>query len=161
MDSEQGREPDPEKVKVITGVPPPTDVKGIQKTLGHVGWYRELILNYATISLPMSRLQQKAVKFEWAPECSEAFNTLKAKLSTFPVLKPPNWEFPFHVYSDASAIAVGSALCQPSREGGKDYPVAFASRQLNPVEKNYTTTEPECLAMIFSLKKFRHYLLLN
>ena len=65
------------------------------------------------------------------------------------------------MYCDASAVAVGSALCQPTGEKGKDYPVAFASRQLNAAEKNYTTTERECLAMIFSVKKFRHYLLLN
>ena len=159
--SKDGREPDPEKVRVITELPPPTDVKGIQRTLGHVGWYRELILDYATISLPISRLQQKAVKFEWTPECQQAFDTLKTKLSTYPVLKPPNWGLPFHVYCDASAVAVGSALCQPCGDEGRDYPIAFASRQLNPAERNYTTTERECLAMVFSVKKFRHYLLLN
>ena len=120
-----------------------------------------LIPDYATISLPISRLQQKAVKFEWTPECPQAFDTLKTKLCTFPVLKPPTWESPFHVYCDASAVAVGSALCQPTREGGKEYPIAFASRQLNPAKKNYTTTERECQAMVFTVKKFRHYILLN
>lgn len=159
--SKHGREPDPEKVKVIADLSPPTDVKGVQRTLGHIGWYREVIPDYATISLPINRLQQKAVKFEWSSECQEAFDTLKSKLSTFPVLTPPNWALPFHVYCDASSVAVGSALCQPTGENGKDHPIAFASRQLNPAEKNYTTTERECLAMVFSLKKFRHYLLLN
>ena len=159
--SEKGREPDPEKVRVITELTPPTDVKGVQQTLGHMGCYWELIPDYATITLPISRLQQKAVKFEWTSECQQVFDTLKAKLSTFPILRPPDWELPFHIYCDASAVAVGSTLCQPSGKGNRDYPVAFASRQLNPAEKNYTTTERECLAMILSVKKFRHYLLMN
>ncbi len=57
-------------------------------------------------------------------------------------------------------MAVGSALCQPD-ENGKDHPIAFASKQLTNAERNYTTTERECLAMVFSVKKFRHYLLMN
>lgn len=79
------------------------------------------------------------------------------------MLRPPKWELPFHVYCDASAEAVGSVLCQPVEglTSGRDYPVAYASRQLNPAEKNYSTTERECLAMVFSVKKFRHYLLSN
>jgi hypothetical protein len=56
---------------------------------------------------------------------------------------------------------LGSALCQPADDGGRDYPVAFSSKQLSAAERNYTTTEHECLAMIFSVKKYRHYLLLN
>lgn len=52
-------------------------------------------------------------------------------------------------------------MYQTSGEKSKDYSIAFASMQLNPTEKNYTTTEQECLAMVFSIKKFRHYLLLN
>lgn len=50
---------------------------------------------------------------------------------------------------------------QPIEDNGKDYPLTFASRQLNSAKKNYTTIEKECLAMVFSVKKFRHYLLLN
>ena len=156
-----GREPDPTKVEVIVNLQPPTNVKGVQRALGHIGWYREAIHDYATKAIPITKLLQKAVKFEWDSQCQEAFEVLKKDLSSYPVLRPPNWNLTFHVYCDASAVAVGSALCQPTGEKGKDYPVAFASRQLNAAEKNYTTTERECLAMIFSVKKFRHYLLLN
>lgn len=87
-------------------------------------------------------------------------NALKEKLTTFPCLLPLDWNKPFHVYYDASEVAVGSALCQPN-EDGKDHPIAFARKQFTNVERNYTITEQECLDMVFSVKKFRHYLLMN
>jgi hypothetical protein len=79
----------------------------------------------------------------------------------YPCLLPPNWDLPFHVYCDASEVAVGSALCQPIGENQKIHPIAFVSRQLIAAKQNYSTTECECLAMVFNVKKFRHYLLLN
>jgi hypothetical protein len=58
-------------------------------------------------------------------------------------------------------MAVDSALYQPAEDGGKDHPIAFANKQLSAAERNYTTTEQKCLAMVFSVKKYRHYLLMN
>ena len=108
--SGKGREPDPEKIAVIDELEAPTNAKGIAKLLRHVGWYRELIPSYAKIALPITHLLKKGVKFEWTEECQRAFSELKAKLSMYPVLVPPNWSIPFHVFCDASAVAVGSAL---------------------------------------------------
>ena len=139
----------------------PTNAKGIAKLLGHVGWYRELIPDYAKIAVPITQLLKKDCKFEWTEACQRAFEELRSKLSTYPVLVPPDWTRPFHVFCDASSVAVGSALCQATGDSGKDQPVAYASRQLTPAERNYSTTERECLAMVFSVKKFRHYLICN
>jgi hypothetical protein len=158
--SKKGKEPDPDKVEVIVNLQPPTTVKQIQKVLGHIGWYRDLIEDYSTHVAPLTNLTKKAVKFEWTQECQDGLNALKEKLTSFPCLLPPDWNKPFHVYCDVSEVAVGSALCQPN-EDGKDHPIAFASKQLTNAERNYTTTERECLAMVFSVKKFRHYLLMN
>ena len=159
--SQEGTEPDPTKVEVITNLQPPTDVKGVQRVLGHIGWYRSRITDYATATLPLTNLLRKDTKFEWTPECQKGFDELKRQLTTYPVLQPPDWDQPWHVYCDASAVAVGSALCQPAKDGGRDHPIAFASKQLTDAERNYTTTEREALAMVFSVKKFRHYLLMN
>jgi RNase H-like domain found in reverse transcriptase/Integrase core domain/Integrase zinc binding domain len=159
--SKAGKEPDPEKVEVILNLEPPTTIKGIQRALGHFGWYRDVMPNYATAAIPLTNLTRKDVKFVWTPECQAGFDALKAKLTTFPCLVAPDWEKPFHVYCDASAVAVGATLCQAHDPGGKDRPIAFASRQLTASERNYSTTDRECLAMVFSAKKFRHYLLMN
>ena len=97
----------------------------------------------------------------WTEDCQRAFEELSTKLSTYPVLRQPDWGKPFHVFCDASNVAVGSALCQATGQKEKDQPVAYASKQLTPAEKNYSTTERECLAMVFLVKKFRHYLICN
>ena len=71
---------------------------------------------------------------------------------------PPNWDLDFHVFVDASDVAVGSVLMQETTAGWFR-PVYYASRRLSTAEKNYSVTERECLGMIYSIKKFRHYLL--
>ena len=77
---------------------------------------------------------------------------------TAPILVFLDWKKIFHVHIDASSIALGIILAQPS-EGGIDHPIAFASKKLSSTERNYTTTEREGLAMVYALQKFRHYLL--
>ena len=67
--SAAGTEPDPEKIEVIVNLQPPKDVKGVQKALGHIGWYRTRIEDYATPALPLTNLIKKDTKFEWTPEC--------------------------------------------------------------------------------------------
>ena len=77
---------------------------------------------------------------------------------TTPILRAPDWNKLFHVHIDASAFAIGCILAQPG-DKNMDFPISYASRQLNVAEKNYTTTEREGLSMIYAVKKFRHYLL--
>ena len=77
---------------------------------------------------------------------------------TAPILVFPDLNKEFHVHVDASSIALGDVLAKPG-EGDIDHPLAFASRKLSTTEINYTTTEREGLAMVYSLQKFCHYLL--
>ena len=77
---------------------------------------------------------------------------------TTPILVFPYWKKEPHVHMDVSYVALGIAILQP-REGYIDHPIAFSSRKLSMVEKNYTTTEREGLAMVYPLQTFRHYLL--
>jgi hypothetical protein len=157
MVSKKGREPGLEKIAVMDGLATPTNAKGIAKLLGHVGWYR----NFSKIVVSITQLLRKDCTFEWTKTCQRAFKELRDKLNTYPVLRPPDWDKHFHVFCDANNVAVCNPLCQLTGEKGKDQLIAYASKQLTPAERNYYITERECLAMVFSVKKFRHYLICN
>jgi hypothetical protein len=85
-------------------------------------------------------------------------DTLKQNMVTTPILVFPYWENNFHVHVDASTITLGAILAQPGA-GDLNHPIAFARRNLSESEKNYNTTERECLAMVYALQNFRNYLL--
>ena len=112
---------------------------------------------YAVIAKPLYAL---LVQFEWTDKCKEAFNKLMQALVSAPILGAPDWNKVFHVHIDASNFAIGCILAQPSKHN-MDFPISYASRQLNSAEKNYTTTEREGLTMVYAVKKFCHYLLAN
>ena len=94
---------------------------------------------YAVIAKPLYGL---LLVFIWMDECEESFHKLKTALSTAPILKDPKWNLIFHVHIDASNFAIGCMLTQPSKNN-MDFPILYASRQLNSAEQNYTTTERE------------------
>lgn len=156
--SSRGIEVDVEKVKVILALLPPTDLRSLRGFLGYVGYYRRFIRLYADLAMPLTQLLKKDVEFVWTMDCQKAFEALKPRLTQAPVLIPPDWSLPFHVYIDSSAFCIGAVLSQLNAQG-RDQPIYFASRQLNAAEKNYTVTEREALGVIFSCKKFWHYLL--
>ncbi|XP_021751645.1 uncharacterized protein LOC110717300 [Chenopodium quinoa] len=97
------------------------------------------------------------VEFHFDEASKQAFDKLKDKLVTAPVLQPPNWELPFELMCDASNYAVGAML--GLRVGKVPYAIYYASRTLDAAQANYTTTEKELLAVVFALNKFRSYLL--
>lgn len=93
-------------------------------------------------------------------ECETCFQKLKDALVSALVLKSSDWTKSFHVHIDASTFAIGCILAQQG-EGTMDFPICYASHQLNSAEKNYTTIESEGLGMVYVVKKFQHYLLAN
>ncbi|MCO5577322.1 hypothetical protein L7F22_031150 [Adiantum nelumboides] len=155
--SKHGISTDMDKIKVIVDLPIPISPRQVQVFMGHCGYYRRFIYMYAEIARPLYGL---LVNFEWTPDCTSSFEKLKKALTSAPILRVPVYDKIFHVHIDASAYAIGCILAQPG-EFNKDYPIAYASRQLIAAEKNYTTTEREGLTMIYAVKKFRHYLLAN
>ena len=159
--SKRGMYTDPDKVSKIVNLPIPTTITQVRGFLGHVSYYRRFIQNYAQLASPLTALLKKlevGTSPIWTPECDEAFIKLKEKLVLAPILVSPNWSEPFHVYVDASNVAMGCILSQKDKNN-KDHPIYYASRQFIPAEKNYTTTEREALGMVYAVQKFRHYLL--
>ena len=104
----------------------------------------------------MVKMLTKDVEFQWAESCQSAFEVLKAKLSMAPILRGPDWCLPFHIYIDASDTAIGGVLGQ--KEGQLPYAIYFISKNISPSELNYTVTEKEFLAVVYSINKFHHYI---
>jgi ribonuclease HI len=101
----------------------------------------------------MTELLKKGIKFVWSEKCEEAFHTLRAHLTTAPILAQPDASKPFDVYCDTSGIGLGCVLMQNNRV------IAYASRALRPHEQNYPTHDLELAAVIHALKIWRHHLM--
>ena len=138
--SKDGISVDPRKVEAVVDWSRPTNVSEVRSFLGLAGYYRRFVEGFSCIAMPLSRLTQKQVNFEWTDECQKAYVALKRALASAPILRALNWDLIFHVHIDTSNFAIGCVLAQPS-EHNLDYPIYFASRQLNDAELNYTTTE--------------------
>jgi hypothetical protein len=132
---------------------PPSSVHQIRSFLGLASYYRHFIPYFSWIAKPMTELLKKGVKFSWNEKCEEAFHTLRAHLTTAPVLAQPDTSRPFDVYCDASGIGLGCVLMQDNRV------IAYASRALQAHEQNYPTCDLELAAVIHALKLWRHHLM--
>ncbi|GKA85321.1 putative nucleotidyltransferase, ribonuclease H [Tanacetum coccineum] len=154
-----GIEVDRAKIDVIAKLPYPTNVKGVKSFLGHAGLYRRFIKDFLMISKPMTQLLMKDAKSDFSDDCKKAFNILKEKLTTTPIIISPDWNAPFELMCDASDFVVGAILGK--QIDGKFKPINYASKTLNNAQEHYTTTEKELLAVVFSFDKFRSYLILS
>ncbi|WCJ37739.1 Gag-Pol polyprotein [Euphorbia peplus] len=157
--SQNDIEVDQAKVEVIEKLAVPTTVKDVRSFLGHAGFYRRFIKDFSKIAVPLTSLLHKDAEFTFDTACLEAFELLKKKLISSPILIAPNWEQPFELMCDASDTCVGAVLGQ--RVDKKFQPIYYASKTLNDAQKNYTTTEKELLAVVFAFDKFRSYLVLS
>ncbi|WVZ81144.1 hypothetical protein U9M48_028559 [Paspalum notatum var. saurae] len=130
-------------------------VKEVRGFLGLAGYYRRFIESFSRIAKPMTSLLEKGVPFNWTKERQAAFDELKKRLTTAPVLTLPDLTKSFSVYCDASKEGLGCVLM---REGKV---IAYASRRLRKHEVNYPTHDPELAAVVHALKIWRHYLFGN
>lgn len=154
--SADGLKPNPAKIRSVKEFPVPTNTTGVKAFLGLCNYYRRFIKGFAQIASPINKITSKNVKFEWTPECQKAFETLKGALVSAPVLSYPDFELPFQLYVDASQTGIGLTLGQII--DGKDVVIAYAGRDLNRAERNYSATEREALAVIDGIKRFQPYL---
>jgi len=108
--SKDGLEVDKAKVEAIEKFPPPISVKGVRSFLGHAGFYRRFIKDFSKISSPLCRLLEKDVSFKFDDACLKAFEELKKKLVSAPIIVAPDWKEPFELMCDASDGAIGAVL---------------------------------------------------
>ena len=120
-------------------------------------FYRRFIKGFSKIASPLHKLTKKDVKFEWTPNCEDAFQSLKAALTSPPVLRFPDTNKPFILTTDASTTALSYILRQKD-ENGVEYAIHYGGRALRGAEVNYQISELECLALIEGVRAYHPYL---
>ncbi len=154
----RGLRTDPEKVSTMVNYPQPTTTTEIKRLIGLCSWYRRFISNFSTLVSSINDLlkgKKKKQKVDCNPKAEEAFINIKNALIAAPVLCSPDFSQTFTIQCDASDTGLGGVLTQ-ELDGGERV-IAYCSRTLSRAERNYTVTERELLALLFSLEKFRMY----
>ncbi|UYV77687.1 K02A2.6-like [Cordylochernes scorpioides] len=151
-----GIHPDPDKVEAVSKFPRPRNISELKSFLGLCSYYRRFIENFADKARSLHDLLKTEKQFYWDAAQEKAFEVLKTALISEPVLGHFDESTDTHLHTDASGHGIGAVLLQI--QGGKERPIAYASRSLTKAENNYSTTEKECLAVVWSISKFRPYL---
>jgi hypothetical protein len=145
-----------EKLRAILEWPTPTKTKEIEGFRGLAGFYRQYIDKFSDRMRPLNdRIRTRT--FRWEEEEEKAFKEIKNKFKENQVLILFDSEKQIWVFADASNYALGATICQMD-EKGRMRPVLFYSRKLLPAEMNYCTADKELLAIVQTLKKYRHLL---
>ena len=137
---------DSKKIEAMVAWERPTNVTEVRSFLGLAGCYQRFVEGFSMIASPLSKLTRKHVKFEWTNEYEQAFQKLKHRLTTVPVLALPSGTRNFVVYSDASRKGLGCVLMQNGKV------IAYTSRQLKQHKQNYPTHVLELATIVFALK---------
>ena len=143
---------DLEKVEAVMSWERPKSVFEIRSFLGLAGYYRRFIEDFSRLAAPMTRLTWKEVKFDWDDRCEKAFQELKRRLTSTPIMIVPERGQGYTMYCDDSKAGLGCVLMQFGRV------VAYGSRQLKNHEQNYLTHDMELATVVFALKIWHHYL---
>ena len=149
--SAEGVEMDQAKIKAVLEWEAPKTVKEVQSFLGFANFYRRFIEGYSRLTRPLTDLTKKSEKFVWSEECSRAFEGLKKRFTSAPILRHFDPELPCVVECDASDFALGAVLSQ--EVNGRLHPVAFHSRKMNKHEINYEIHDKELLAITSGFKE--------
>jgi hypothetical protein len=148
---------DPSKCQAYINWGTPKNTRDVRAFMGAVGYYRRFIPQFAEPVAVLAKLLKKNERFHWEREHQEAMDKLKKLMASAPVLRPPDFTKPFLVVTDACDFAIGGALMQV--HNGREHPIRYWSRTLQPAERNYHTTEKEALAVVQCMKQFRAYVL--
>ena len=153
------------KTDLVKNWPVPSTIHDVRAFLGLASYYRRFVKGFATISAPLSDLlkEEDAVRrakkhrpVVWTDRAQIAFDTLKACLTSEPILVQPDPYKPYRIETDASAFAMGYVLLQ-SDDNGFFHPVALDGRKLQAAELNYSVQEKELLAIKCALRTWDHY----
>ena len=152
-----GKKPDPKKVEAFVTAATPTNASEVRSLLGMSNYSSQCIPDYATITEPLRALMRKNVRFEWTPECEEAYQKLKEVLMKDPVVGYFDINKETLIIGDASTVGLSAILAQKEPEENCPSIIAYASRALSSVEKKYSQTEKEVLAIVWGIEHYYVY----
>jgi len=149
-----GIHPQPKKVEAILCLEAPTNKLQLRHFLGMVNYYRDMWQKWSHILAPLMTLLSKEVMYVWGPEQQKVFEEIKNVVSQEVLLTFPDFNKPFHIYTDASTPAqLGAVAIQDAK------PLAFYSQKLSKTQSCYMTGEKELLSVVETLKEFQNILL--
>ena len=157
--NDKGIQPLPEKLDTIRNMPRPRTPKEIKQFLGLTGYYRKFIPCFSEISRPLVKLTAKDTPFEWTPQCQSSFEMLKDALMSAPILKYPDTEKPYTIFTDASKYGWAGILTQEhtsvidGKEVTMNHPVAYVSGMFRGSQLNWAAMTKEAYAIYMTIKK--------
>ena len=154
--SADGIQPLPEKLESIAKMPAPRNPKEVKQFLGLVGYYRKFVPRFTDISRVLTHLTKKDMEFKWTPECENCFQILKEFLQQVPILRYPDPQASYTLYTDASKYTYAGILTQHSN--GTDHPITYVSGLFRGSQLNWATLTKEAYAIYMSVKKLSFYI---
>jgi len=145
---------DPAKVAAIQEWESPRNIRDVRAFLGFTNFYRRFIAHFSKVVKPLVELTKKGMKFQWSSACEQAFQELKKRFVTAPILAHFDPDLESVVEADSSDHAQGGVLSQYGKDGILR-PVAFFSRKLAPAETNYEIYDKELLAIVRCFEQWR------
>ena len=155
--SADGISADPKKVAAIKQASDPQDPTEVRSLLGMANYCARFIPDFATISAPLRELTKKDTQWIWGPEHAAALQTIKDSLTSDTVMAYFDPAKDTELIVDASPVGLGAILYQSDRKGER-HTIAYASRALSDVERSYSQTEREALAIVWSCEHFHLYI---
>uniref|UniRef100_A0A8L0DMZ4 Gypsy retrotransposon integrase-like protein 1 n=1 Tax=Oncorhynchus mykiss TaxID=8022 RepID=A0A8L0DMZ4_ONCMY len=156
--SAEGIKMDPAKVQAVIDWPVPRSRVELQRFLGFANFYRRFIRNFGQVAAPLTALTSVKTCFKWSVSAQGAFDLLKNRFTSAPILVTPDVTRQFVVEVDASEVGVGAILSQRSLSDDKVHPCAYFSHRLSPSERNYDVGNRELLAIRLALGEWRQWL---